>query len=92
MTDRDWVALDPARVHVVAERDQAEWYDAEFLEGLDIRDAEFEHWIRDQRMRHAERHSRTPEEPVKTANPLAKSGWQPIVGLRCPLVTSQWPL
>ena len=81
MTDRGWVALDPARVHVLAERDQAELDDVEFLEGLDIRDPEFEHWVRDQRMRHAERHSHAPEEPATTANPPGRSSWQPIVGL-----------
>ena len=81
MTDRGWVALDPARVHVLAERDQAELDDVEFLEGLDIRDAEFEHWVRDQRMRHAERHSHAPEEPARTANLPARISWQPIVGL-----------
>jgi hypothetical protein len=81
MTDRDWVALDPARVHVLAEHDQAELDDAEFLEGLDIRDAEFEHWVRDQRMRYAERHGHAPEEPVSTADPAGRSSLQPIVGL-----------
>lgn len=47
-----WIALDPALVRVRAELpggDDAE--EAEFLMGLDIRDPEFENWVRDQRLR-----------------------------------------
>lgn len=57
-TDRGWVALDPARVHVIADRDRPGTDDVEFLEGLDIRDAEFEHWIRDQRLHRSDRQGR----------------------------------
>ena len=49
-TDRDWVGLDPVRVRVNADRSRPDSGDVEFLEGLEIRDPEFEHWIRDQRM------------------------------------------
>ncbi|MFO1143970.1 MAG: hypothetical protein U1E59_16645 [Amaricoccus sp.] len=65
-TDRGWVALDPERVHVIADRDRPSARDLEFLEGLDIRDAEFEHWIRDQRMHHSDRHGRGVEDLFET--------------------------
>jgi hypothetical protein len=53
-TDSGWVSLDPGRVLVnttVSERDEEA--NVEFLEGLDIRDPEFEHWLRDQRLSHS---------------------------------------
>ena len=53
-TDSGWIALDPERVLVnttVSERDGDA--NVEFLEGLDIRDPEFEHWLRDQRLSHS---------------------------------------
>jgi hypothetical protein len=51
MTEAGWVALDPEKVRVRAELpDSDRSDDTEFLEGLDIRDREFEHWIRDQRL------------------------------------------
>jgi hypothetical protein len=56
--DRGWVALDPVRVHVNTGRGRTEAEDVEFLEGLDIRDPEFENWVRDQRMSYSERHCR----------------------------------
>jgi hypothetical protein len=49
-----WIGLDPDRVLVRTEGGG----DAEFLEGLDVPDPEFEHWLRDQRMAHADRSAR----------------------------------
>jgi hypothetical protein len=58
-TEPGWVGLDPARVRVRAELTDAEALEGvEFLEGLDIRDPEFEHWIRDQRLHCQQRTSR----------------------------------
>jgi hypothetical protein len=85
--DRSWVALDSARVRVRVEPPEPDLgEDIEFLEGLDVRDPEFEHWVRDQRMLHAARHDRgvsravaAPSEPRHPA-----SAWrpvQPITGL-----------
>jgi len=53
-TDSGWIALDPERVLVnttMSERDRDA--NVEFLDGLDIRDPEFEHWLRDQRSSHS---------------------------------------
>jgi hypothetical protein len=50
-TDSGWVALDADRVLVNATlSDRDENAEVEFLEGLDIRDPEFENWLRDQRL------------------------------------------
>ena len=58
-TEAGWVVLDPAKVQVRAELTEAEALDGvEFLEGLDIRDPEFEHWIRDQRLHCQQRTAR----------------------------------
>ena len=58
-TEAGWVVLDPAKVQVRAELTEAEALDGvEFLEGLDIRDPEFEHWIRDQRLHCRQRTAR----------------------------------
>ena len=53
-----WIALDPGRVEVNSALPDQDTGDVEFLEGLDIRDPEFEHWLRDQRMLHSQRANR----------------------------------
>jgi hypothetical protein len=46
-----WVSLDSERVRVRTDLPNADRSDGvEFLEGLDIPDPEFEHWVRDQRL------------------------------------------
>jgi hypothetical protein len=51
-----WVSFDPARVHVCLEPTGPSFgEECEFAEGLDIRDPEFECWLRDQRQRFLER-------------------------------------
>lgn len=58
-TDSGWVALDAERVLVnttVSDRDEDA--DVEFLEGLDIRDPEFENWLRGQRLSQSHHHDR----------------------------------
>jgi hypothetical protein len=48
-----WVALDPAWVEVrTAPSPNSRGSETEFLEGLDVRDPEFENWLRDQRLAH----------------------------------------
>jgi hypothetical protein len=54
-TGSGWVALDPDRVRVRTAPSGPELAGTEFLEGLEIRDPEFEHWLRDQRMRYGDR-------------------------------------
>ncbi len=49
-----WVALDPGAVMVRTDRPAGVLGATEFLEGLDIRDPEFEDWLRDQRSARAE--------------------------------------
>lgn len=53
LTEQSWVALNPALVAVSSEPAPEDWdlggELAEFCEGLDIADPEFEDWIRDQR-------------------------------------------
>lgn len=71
-----WVALDPARVHVVLEPGPDDWdltgSPPEFAAGLDIADPEFEHWIRDCRARFADRFAEQPPPPAPLpAAPLA---------------------
>jgi hypothetical protein len=53
-TDGGWVSLDPQRVRIVTDAPDGD-EEVEFLEGLDIRDPEFEHWLRDQRLHFFER-------------------------------------
>jgi hypothetical protein len=53
-TGSGWVALDPDRVRVRTAPPEG-LAGSEFLEGLEIRDPEFEHWLRDQRMRYCDR-------------------------------------
>jgi hypothetical protein len=61
-TEGGWVSLDPQRVRVLCEPAASDDGDeVEFLEGLDIRDPEFEHWLRDQRLHFFEK-SRTAAE------------------------------
>ena len=82
-TEGGWVAFDPGRVRVRTEPSERErGCDGEFLEGLDIRDPEFEHWLRDQRMHYSERSrlgvgcagdefavERLPGRPIAIARP-----------------------
>jgi hypothetical protein len=61
-----WIGLGPDRVLVntsLLGRENGEA--VEFLEGLDIRDPEFEHWLRDQRTFHAQRADRSLGVEVK---------------------------
>jgi tetratricopeptide (TPR) repeat protein len=51
-TEAGWVALDPGFVLVRSAPPPGA--DVEFLEGLDIRDPEFENWLRDQRLARAD--------------------------------------
>jgi tetratricopeptide (TPR) repeat protein len=54
-SEAGWIALDPACVKVrTGPAPGTRGSDVEFLEGLDIRDPEFENWVRDQRLAHAE--------------------------------------
>ena len=50
-TEAGWVSLDPEQVQVRTDLPDSDRPDGvEFLEGLDIPDPEFEHWVRDQRL------------------------------------------
>jgi tetratricopeptide (TPR) repeat protein len=54
-TEAGWIALDPACVTVrTGPAPGTRGSDVEFLEGLDIRDPEFENWLRDQRLARAD--------------------------------------
>ena len=55
--------------------------DVEFLEGLDIRDPEFEHWIRDQRMLYSERYGRRRDYLLAPAGRDLPGHVRPTVGL-----------
>ena len=93
MTDRGWVALDPARVHVLAERDQAELDDVEFLEGLDIRDA----GVRTLGPRPTDAPCRASQPRARRAGHGRRTCRAGAVGnrsldLRCRIGTSRWPL
>lgn len=74
-TEKGWIAFDPARVIVRSESLRPDLGgEVEFLEGLDIRDPEFEDWLRDQRSFYWERWNRGAAEPLEeqpVANPSA---------------------
>ena len=55
--------------------------DVEFLEGLEIRDPEFEHWIRDQRMLDSERYGRRRDYLLAPAGRDLPGHVRPTVGL-----------
>lgn len=57
-TDHTFVALDPDAVNIRTWPEEAEPHGAEFLEGLDVRDPEFEDWLRLQRRTYAEKSAR----------------------------------
>lgn len=62
IADRGWVGFDTDRVEVRLEPTLNVLGDeGEFLEGLEVRDPEFEHWVRDQRSLFAGRRDRTPD-------------------------------
>lgn len=88
-TDRTWVAFDPGRVQVRRDCGPVAARDAEFLEGIDIRDPEFEHWIRDQRMAYADQYDLACEADARAgfamAGPEHSSSRPPAIGLvtRC---------
>lgn len=69
-TEGGWVALDPEKVAVLLAPPR-EAPTAEFLEGLDVRDPEFEDWLRDERLARersvpaAPAPQRTPEAPPR---------------------------
>jgi hypothetical protein len=50
-----WIALNAARVRVRTDPQEGVGENVEFLEGIDVRDPEFEDWLRDQRARYSER-------------------------------------
>jgi DNA-binding SARP family transcriptional activator len=65
-TEAGWIGFDPDRVVVnSAPPDRDAGGDVEFLEGLDIRDPEFEHWLRDQRMSYSQSLDRSDAPKVK---------------------------
>ena len=81
-TDSGWIALDPERVLVnttVSERDEDA--NVEFLEGLDIRDPEFEHWLRDQRLSHSRPSDRSDGVTLSTRRRTTR-GPRPAPGHR----------
>jgi len=58
IAETGWVALDSERVEVTLTPPTGPHGErGEFLEGLDVRDPEFEHWLRDQRIAHEETHT-----------------------------------
>jgi TolB-like protein/DNA-binding SARP family transcriptional activator len=63
-TDGGWVGFDPERVRVRLDPAPEDWEltgaPPEFAAGLDIADAEFEDWIRDQRLALADRLAQAP--------------------------------
>ena len=64
VTETGWVGLDPGRVEVqMAAPAQPQGARGEFLEGLDVRDPEFEHWLRDQRSAYED--ARVPKASVQ---------------------------
>lgn len=82
-----WIGLDVTRVRVQVDPDAQDWEASgdppEFCEGLDIPDAEFEDWIRDQRLAFEDRIAagppappppRLPVLPVRTAQPRPEAG------------------
>ncbi len=74
LAENGWVALNPAQVSVLTQPSAEDWDLAgeppELCEGLDIADAEFEDWIRDQRTATEERLA-TLERPVPRWLPQA---------------------
>jgi TolB-like protein len=81
IADAGWVGLDPDRVEVQIDPEPADFGLAgeppEFAEGLDVRDPEFEDWIRDQRLAYAEQittgptSERQPRTAKASADPAA---------------------
>jgi hypothetical protein len=85
-TEAGWIALDPGKVRVRSEpADSDADGGLEFLEGLDIRDPEFEHWIRDQRLHYAERADRSARGLVQGGAKRAGSD-EPVHGSVRPTV------
>jgi TolB-like protein/Flp pilus assembly protein TadD len=80
IADAGWVGLDLRRVTVQIDPERADFGLAgeppEFAEGLDVRDPEFEDWIRDQRLAYAERVAprATPEREPPTADANGGAG------------------
>lgn len=72
-TDAVWIALDPVAVAVrtspVGHDNGPPAARTEFLEGLDIRDPEFEDWLRDQRLAFADRALAVGVAPAEPAPP-----------------------
>ena len=68
-SDRRTVQLDPASVTIV---DSPELRDAEFLEGLDIRDPEFNLWLSGQRAQMPEPSETNYQAPPRIAAPQAR--------------------
>jgi hypothetical protein len=83
-----WIGLDAARVQVRIEAPTiGVGSDAEFLEGLDIRDREFEHWLRDQRALYSERlnrdvNARVGDEGLSGSAARSMSGRLPLCRTR----------
>jgi hypothetical protein len=73
LADRQMVSLDRSGVEVnaVAPYDSDERDASELLEGLDVRDPEFENWLRDQRMRfETERENAAKAAPAQHDQPV----------------------
>ena len=64
-----WIALDVERVRVALAPPSGGAAPPEFAADLDIRDAEFEHWIRDRRAEFAARWTVTSSDPAKPIEP-----------------------
>ena len=78
VADAGWIGLDPDKVgvQIAPRREDLELSGEppEFAEGLDVRDPEFEDWIRDQRSAYAERFSvrRSPAEATDAPAGVAR--------------------
>ena len=70
--DRTMVGLDPERVEIVTTAPAADGVvEHLLLEGLEVRDPEFENWLRDQRSRFEDELEKSPPSPSKPAPPIA---------------------
>lgn len=92
-TEGSWVALNPTSVRIRLFPDPGDWEvtgePPEFAAGLDIRDPEFEEWIRDQRAAFADRLAGSAPRPPDALSPSPSPGPSPGPS---PSVTSDPPL
>jgi tetratricopeptide (TPR) repeat protein len=80
-TEIGWVALDGSRI-TIDDHPDPRVPDAEFLEGLDVRDPEFEDWLRDQRSARAD--TRSPSDRHVEAGLPARGFVRPLLLLSPP--------